>query len=95
MKKNSGKFDFRHRAYSQLILGQMSSRDLSYRSALRHPVQEVQDIPYSPNCRVTLVPFIRFGKGKVLQVVGCQSYGPFWVPTMLRLLKFGVPNKGP
>ena len=26
---------------------------------------------------------------------GCQNYGPFWIPIIIRHLIFGVPQKGP
>ena len=26
---------------------------------------------------------------------GCQNYGPFWVPIIIRHLIFRVPKKGP
>ena len=36
----------------------------------------------------------RAGKKKA-HLGGCQNYGPFWIPIIVRHVIFGVPKKGP
>ena len=33
--------------------------------------------------------------GALVYMSGCQNYGPFWVPLIIRHLLFRVPKKGP
>ena len=85
-----------------------SLRNLDY-SSYRHstvrprpPTRRSQSLelpaPEFANLMLTGASWVQVPNSYVMMELymgGCQNYGPFWVPTIIRHLIFRVPKKGP